>query len=42
VFMLTTNENDNEEIEWYISSANSETSSERSQEELDLEKEFMS
>jgi hypothetical protein len=42
VFMLTINENDDEEIEWYVSSENNETSSERSQEEINLEKELMS
>ncbi|CAG8741728.1 16351_t:CDS:1, partial [Funneliformis caledonium] len=40
VFMLTTNENDDEEIEWHMSSENSETSSECSQEEIDLEEEL--
>jgi hypothetical protein len=40
--MLTINENDDEEIEWYVSSENSETSSERSQEEINLEEELMS
>ncbi|CAG8748266.1 8621_t:CDS:1, partial [Funneliformis caledonium] len=42
VFILTTNENDEEEIEWHISSENSETSSERLQEKIDLEEELMS
>ncbi|CAG8767801.1 1256_t:CDS:1, partial [Funneliformis caledonium] len=42
VFMLTTNENDDEEIEWYVSLENSETSSECSQEEINLKEELMS